>query len=185
MVRIISHFLFACFEIFAVEVLFSAVAKKILERKFHILVMSVAIVLNALSSYFLTGTGLTMLIMSTVIALAFGLSYKVKPFFAIIDGDFIRATTVRIIRAYFRRFAKHVIGNFPTVSLDNDVGRMVFLSMQPNIVCVCATHQAVVLQIVSTDKHSKPVEQVFAERGFDFFFLAADPFFRRAKQTNL
>ena len=86
MVRIISHFLFACFEIFAVEVLFSAVAKKRLERKFHILVMSAAIVLNALSSYFLTGTGLTLLIMSTVIALAFGLSYKVKPFFAIIGG---------------------------------------------------------------------------------------------------
>ncbi len=48
--------------------------------------MSAAIVLNTLSSYFLTGTGLTMLIMSTVIALAFGLSYKVKPFFAIIGG---------------------------------------------------------------------------------------------------
>lgn len=86
MVRIISHFLFACFEIFSVEVLFSAVSKKRLERKFHILVMSAAIVLNALSSYFFTGTGLTLLIMSTVIALAFGLSYKVKPFFAIIGG---------------------------------------------------------------------------------------------------
>ena len=48
--------------------------------------MSAAIVLNTLSSYFLTGTGLTLLIMSTVIALAFGLSYKVKPFFAIIGG---------------------------------------------------------------------------------------------------
>lgn len=86
MIRIISHLLFACFEIFTVDVLFSAVSKKKLERKFHILVMSAAIVLNALSSYFLTGTGFTLLVMSTIIALAVGLSYKVKPFFAIIGG---------------------------------------------------------------------------------------------------
>lgn len=86
MIRIISHFLFACFEIFTMDVLFSAVSKRKHERKFHILVMSAAIVLNALSSYFLTGTGVTLLVMSTVIALAVGLTYKVKPFFAIIGG---------------------------------------------------------------------------------------------------
>ncbi len=86
MIRIISHLLFACFEIFTIDVLFSAVSKKKFERKFHFLIMSAAIVLNALSSYFLTGTGITLLIMSTVMALAVGLSYKVKPFFAIIGG---------------------------------------------------------------------------------------------------
>ncbi len=86
MIRIISHLLFACFEIFTIDVLFSAVSKKKVERKFHLLIMSAAIVLNALSSYFLTGTGITLLIMSTVMALAVGLSYKVKPFFAIIGG---------------------------------------------------------------------------------------------------
>ena len=86
MVRIISHLLFACFEIFTIDVLFSAVSKKKVERKFHLLIMSVAIVLNTVSSYFLTGTGITLLIMSTVMALAVGLSYKVKPFFAIIGG---------------------------------------------------------------------------------------------------
>ncbi len=86
MIRIISHFLFACFEIFTVDVLFSAVSKKRLERKFYIPVMSVAIILNALSSYFLTGTGATILVMSSVIALAVGLSYKVKPFLAIIGS---------------------------------------------------------------------------------------------------
>ncbi len=86
MIRIISHILFACFEIFTIEVLFSAVSQKRLERKLHVLVMSAAIVLNALSSYFLTGTGATLLVMSAVIALAVGLSYKVKPFFAIIGG---------------------------------------------------------------------------------------------------
>lgn len=86
MIRIISHFLFACFEIFTVNVLFSAVSKKKLERKFYIPVMSVAIILNALSSYFLTGTGATILVMSSVIALAVGLSYKVKPFLAIIGS---------------------------------------------------------------------------------------------------
>ncbi len=86
MIRIISHLLFACFEIFTIDVLFSAVSKKKVERKFHLLIMSAAIVLNALSSYFLTGTGITLLIMSTVMTLAVGLSYKVKPFFAIIGG---------------------------------------------------------------------------------------------------
>ncbi len=86
MIKIISHFLFACFEIFTINVFFSAVSKKKLERNFHILVMSVAIILNTLSSYFLTGTGITLLVMSTVLALAVGLSYKVKPFFAIIGG---------------------------------------------------------------------------------------------------
>ncbi len=86
MIKIISHLLFACFEIFTIDVLFSAVSKKKVERKFHLLIMSAAIVLNALSSYFLTGTGITLLIMSAVMALAVGLSYKVKPFFAIIGG---------------------------------------------------------------------------------------------------
>ena len=86
MIRIISHFLFACFEIFTIEVLFSAVSQKKLERKYHILVMSAAIILNAVSSYFLTGTGATLLIMSTVMASAIGLSYKIKPFFAVIGG---------------------------------------------------------------------------------------------------
>ena len=86
MIRVISHLLFACFEIFTIDVLFSAVSKKKVERKFHLLIMSAAIVLNALSSYFLTGTGITLLIMSAVMALAVGLSYKVKPFFAIIGG---------------------------------------------------------------------------------------------------
>ncbi len=86
MIRIISHLLFACFEIFTIDVLFSAISKKKVERKFHLLIMSAAIVLNALSSYFLTGTGITLLIMSTVMTLAVGLSYKVKPFFAIIGG---------------------------------------------------------------------------------------------------
>ena len=86
MIRVISHLLFACFEIFTIDVLFSAVSKKKVERKFHLLIMSAAIVVNALSSYFLTGTGITLLIMSAVMALAVGLSYKVKPFFAIIGG---------------------------------------------------------------------------------------------------
>lgn len=86
MIRIIAHFLFACFEIFTIDVLFTVISKKKLERKMHIVVMLSAVVLNTLSSYFLTGTGMTLLIMSTVIALAIGLAYKVKPFFAIIGG---------------------------------------------------------------------------------------------------
>lgn len=86
MIRIIAHFLFACFEIFTIDVVFTVISKKKLERKMHIVVMLSAVVLNTLSSYFLTGTGMTLLIMSTVIALAIGLAYKVKPFFAIIGG---------------------------------------------------------------------------------------------------
>ncbi len=86
MIRIISHFLFACFEIFTIIILYSAVSKKRIERKYHISVMTAATVLNTLSSYFLTGTGVTLLVMSTVISLAVGLSYKVKPFFAIIGS---------------------------------------------------------------------------------------------------
>lgn len=86
MVRTIAYILFACFEIFTMDILFSSISKKKLERKIHIIIMLVAIALNTAGSHFLAGTGAMFLGMAVVIALAIAFCYRVKLVFAIIGS---------------------------------------------------------------------------------------------------
>lgn len=86
MVRIIGYILFACFEIYTMDILFSSISKKKLEKKLHIIIMLSAIVANVAGSHFLAGTGAMLLAMGVVISLAVALAYRVKPVFAIIGS---------------------------------------------------------------------------------------------------
>lgn len=86
MLRTIGYILFACFEIFTMDILFSSISRKKLDRKIHIIIMLVAIALNTAGSHFLAGTGAMLLAMGVVIALAIAFSYKVKILFAIIGS---------------------------------------------------------------------------------------------------
>ncbi len=84
MLKIIGYILFACFEIYTMDILFSTISKKKLEKKLHTLIMLCAVIANVCGSYFLAGTGAMLLILSIVVSLAVAFAYKVKPVFAII-----------------------------------------------------------------------------------------------------
>lgn len=86
MARIIGYILFACFEIFTMDILFSSISKKKLDKKFHIIIMLAAVALNTAGSYFFAGTGAMLPMMAVVIALAFAFCYRVKLAFAIIGS---------------------------------------------------------------------------------------------------
>lgn len=83
MLRTIGYILFACFEIFTMDILFSSISKKKLERKIHIIIMLAAIALNTVGSHLFAGTGAMLLGMAAVIALTIALLYRVKLIFAL------------------------------------------------------------------------------------------------------
>lgn len=86
MLRIIGYILFACFEIFTMDILFSSISKKKLSKKIHLVVMISAISINTVCSYFGANTGAMLLAFGILVAIAVGLTYKVKFIFAILGG---------------------------------------------------------------------------------------------------
>lgn len=84
MVRIIAYFLFACIEIYMMDMLFSSISKKRLKGTTLIIFMCAAITVNTVVSYFFAGTGVMLLALGLLTAFVFALVYKVKVHFAII-----------------------------------------------------------------------------------------------------
>ena len=86
MIRIIAYFLFACFEIYTMDILFSNISKRKLKGAHLAIFMTVAITVNTVVSYFFAGTGIMLLALGVVTAFVFALVYKVKVHFAIISS---------------------------------------------------------------------------------------------------
>ncbi len=86
MLRIIAYFLFACFEIYSMDILFSNISKRKLKGAHLAIFMSVAITVNTVVSYFFAGTGIMLLALGVVTAFVFALVYRVKVHFAIISS---------------------------------------------------------------------------------------------------
>ena len=86
MVRIIAYFLFACFEIYTMDILFSNISKRKLKGAHLAIFMTVAITVNTVVSYFFAGTGIMLLALGVVTAFVFALVYRVKVHFAIISS---------------------------------------------------------------------------------------------------
>ena len=86
MVRIIAYFLFACFEIYTMDILFSNISKRKLKGVQLAVFMVVAITVNTIVSYFFAGTGIMLLALGVVTAFVFALVYRVKVHFAIISS---------------------------------------------------------------------------------------------------
>lgn len=86
MVRIIAYFLFACFEIYTMDILFSNISKRKLKGVQLAVFMIVAIAVNTVVSYFFAGTGAMLLGLGVVTAFVFALVYRVKVHFAIISS---------------------------------------------------------------------------------------------------
>ncbi len=84
MIRIIAYFLFACAEIFMMNMLFSSISKKRLNGMAHILFAVVAISVNTVVSYFFAGTGIMLLALGLLTSFVFALVYRVKMHFAVI-----------------------------------------------------------------------------------------------------
>ncbi len=86
MLRIIAYFLFACFEIYTMDILFSNISKRKLKGAHLAIFMIVAIAVNTVVSYFFAGTGIMLLALGVVTAFVFALVYRVKVHFAIISS---------------------------------------------------------------------------------------------------
>lgn len=86
MLRIIAYFLFACFEIYTMDILFSNISKRKLKGAHLAIFMTVAITVNTVVSYFFAGTGIMLLALGVVTAFVFALVYRVKVHFAIISS---------------------------------------------------------------------------------------------------
>lgn len=86
MLRIIAYFLFACFEIYTMDILFSNISKRKLKGAHLAIFMIVAITVNTVVSYFFAGTGIMLLALGVVTAFVFALVYRVKVHFAIISS---------------------------------------------------------------------------------------------------
>ena len=86
MVRILAYFLFACFEIYTMDILFSNISKRKLKGAHLAIFMSIAITVNTVVSYFFAGTGIMLLALGVVTAFVFALVYRVKVHFAIIGS---------------------------------------------------------------------------------------------------
>ncbi|MBR3818118.1 MAG: GHKL domain-containing protein [Clostridia bacterium] len=86
MVRILAYFLFACFEIYTMDILFSNISKRKLKGAHLAIFMSIAITVNTVVSYFFAGTGIMLLALGVVTAFVFALVYRVKVHFAIISS---------------------------------------------------------------------------------------------------
>lgn len=86
MLRVIAYFLFACFEIYTMDILFSNISKRKLKGAHLAIFMIVAIAVNTVVSYFFAGTGIMLLALGVVTAFVFALVYRVKVHFAIISS---------------------------------------------------------------------------------------------------
>ncbi|MBR2886406.1 MAG: GHKL domain-containing protein [Clostridia bacterium] len=86
MVRIIAYILFACFEIYTMDMLFRNMSKKKLTGIALPIFMAIAITVNTVVSYFFAGTGVMLLGLGVVTAFVFALVYSVKIHFAIISS---------------------------------------------------------------------------------------------------
>lgn len=84
MVRIIAYILFACAEIFMMDMLFSSISKKRLRGTGLAVFMTAAISTNTVVSYFFAGTGIMLLALGMLTAFVFALVYSVKLHFAVI-----------------------------------------------------------------------------------------------------
>ena len=97
------------------------------------------------------------------------------PYGAVVDGDAPALPGVRIARADARRKEQHFLGNGAAVRTDDDVGGVVLLRMQPDIVGRGGADEAVVLQIVAPRQNFEAVPFKAAEGVFGRSLLA--PFF--------
>lgn len=86
MLRVIAYFLFACFEIYTMDILFSNISKRKLKGIQLAVFMIVAITVNTVVSYFFAGTGAMLLGLGVVTAFVFALVYRVKVHFALISS---------------------------------------------------------------------------------------------------
>lgn len=86
MVRIIAYILFACFEIYTMDMLFRNMSKKKLTGIALPIFMAVAITVNTVVSYFFAGAGVMLLGLGVITAFVFALVYSVKIHFAIISS---------------------------------------------------------------------------------------------------
>lgn len=86
MVRIIAYILFACFEIYTMDMLFRNMSKKKLTGIALPIFMAIAITVNTVVSYFFAGTGVMLLGLGVITAFVFALVYSVKIHFAIISS---------------------------------------------------------------------------------------------------
>lgn len=86
MLRVIAYFLFACFEIYTMDILFSNISKRKLKGAHLAIFMIVAITVNTIVSYFFAGTSIMLLALGVVTAFVFALVYRVKVHFAIISS---------------------------------------------------------------------------------------------------
>lgn len=86
MVRIIAYILFACFEIYTMDMLFRNMSKKKLTGIALPIFMAIAITVNTVVSYFFAGTGVMLLGLGVITAFVFALVYSVKFHFAIISS---------------------------------------------------------------------------------------------------
>ena len=86
MLRVIAYFLFACFEIYTMDILFSNISKRKLKGAHLAIFMIVAITVNTIVSYFFAGTGIMLLALGVVTAFVFALVYRLKVHFAIISS---------------------------------------------------------------------------------------------------
>ncbi len=84
MVRIIAYILFACAEIFMMNMLFSSISKKRLRGTGLVVFMTAAISTNTVVSYFFAGTGIMLLALGMITAFVFALVYNVRMHFAVI-----------------------------------------------------------------------------------------------------
>lgn len=84
MVRIIAYFLFACTEIYMMNMLFTSISKKRLNGTALFVFLAVAITVNTVVSYFFAGTGAMLLALGVITAFIFALVYRVKVHFAVI-----------------------------------------------------------------------------------------------------
>lgn len=86
MIRIIAYVLFACTEIYTMDLLFRNMSKKRITGVAFPIFMAVAITVNTVVSYFFAGTGVMLLGLGVVTAFVFALIYCVKIHFAIISS---------------------------------------------------------------------------------------------------
>ncbi len=86
MVRVIAYILFACVEIYTMDMLFRNMSKKKLTGIALPAFMATAITVNTVVSYFFAGTGVMLLGLGVITAFVFALVYSVKIHFAIISS---------------------------------------------------------------------------------------------------
>lgn len=86
MIRVIAYILFACVEIYTMDMLFKNMSKKKLTGIILPVFMLTAVTVNTVVSYFFAGTGVMLLGLGVITAFVFALVYSVKIHFAIISS---------------------------------------------------------------------------------------------------